>query len=322
MIAALPATPSRHGSTPPGLVVDGHTIVCDGGWLKTARIFDEVWVDTPPLAAPASLVERVRELKLGADLFTFGQALPNVTPGHAYHHDFDNLAVANTTDFTRWWEALPQESRKNVRKAQKRGVTITPVEFSDELVRGIKGLYDEMPVRQGRRFWHFGKDLATVKRENASYVDRSQFIGAFLDGVLIGFLKMVYVGKSARIMQILSMNAHLDKHPTNALLAAAVEACAKRPVDGLIYGQYIYGNKAKSSVTEFKRRNGFHEILLPRYYIPFTLKGRIAIAARAHRGLAGLVPEPLINVALDARTFAYRKFSRRPALVRVAGSSA
>jgi hypothetical protein len=295
----------------PSLVVDDHRIVCEGSWLRTAKIFDEVWLAAPPLISPAALIERVAESDLGADLFTFSQPLPDVTPRHTYHCDFDSLAIAPTTDFKAWWEGLPHESRKNVRKAQKRGVTVGPVEFTDELVAGIKGLYDETPVRQGRRFWHYGKDLATVKRENATYLERSQFVGAMLEGKLIGFLKMVYTGSSARIMQILAMNAHFDKHITNALLASAMELCSQKPVARLIYGQYIYGNKASSSVTEFKRRNGFHEALVPRYYVPLTLKGRVAIASGTHRGLTGLVPEPLINVALKARTFALRSLPSR-----------
>ncbi|MES2693320.1 MAG: hypothetical protein V4773_07590 [Verrucomicrobiota bacterium] len=294
------------------LAIEGRTIVRSGSWLKVARIHDEVWQENP-LTQPAGTVETIRTSGLGADLFTFSQLLPDITPRHAYHTSCDNLAVADTTNFTAWWDALPQESRKNVRKCQKRGVTIKPFTLDDALVRGIKGIYDETPIRQGRRFWHYGKDLATVQRENGSYVDRAQFIGAYLGDELIGFLKMVYVGRGARIMQILSKNAHYDKHPMNALLSAAVELCAQRPVDHLIYGQYVYGNKRNSSVTEFKRRNGFQEILLPRYYIPFTWRGSVAISSGLYRGLNELLPEPLINAALNARNFAYKRFPRAAA---------
>lgn len=307
----LPSLPQP--APAPRLVLDDRLIVCDGGWLKTARIFDEIWLDLPPPASPAALVAQVRDSGLGADLFTFGQMLPDATPRHAYHTDYDSLAVADTTDFQAWWDALPHESRKNVRKARKHGIAVAPVPFDDHLVRGIKALYDETPVRQGRRFTHYGKDLATVRRENASYLERSQFIGAFLGPELVGFLKMVFVGRHARIMQILARNAHYDKHPTNALLATAVELCAQRPVDHLVYGQYVYGNKRGSSVTEFKRRNNFHEVLLPRYYVPFTVKGRAALAGGLHRGLAGLMPEPLLNVALEVRTRACRRLLARSA---------
>lgn len=300
------------GSPAASLQIEGRSILCDGTWLKIARIFDEIWLEHP-IANPAELIETVRTSQLGADVFTFAQRLPDTKPLHSYHLDWENLAVADTSNFERWWTALPQESRKNVRKAEKRGISIMPVEFNDEFVRGIKGIYDETPVRQGRRFWHYGKDLATVKRENASYLERSQFIGAYLAGELIGFLKFVQVDRTARIMQILSMNAHYDKHPMNALLTHTINLCAARGIDHLIYGQYVYGNKRGSSVTEFKRRNGFQEVLLPRYYVPFTWRGRVAVAGRLYRGLSQILPEPLITVALDARNLAYRRFSSRAA---------
>ncbi|MBL9201290.1 MAG: hypothetical protein JNL39_12330, partial [Opitutaceae bacterium] len=63
-----------------------------------------------------------------------------------------------------------------------------------------------------------------------------------------------------------------------------------------------------SSVTEFKRRNGFTEVLVPRYFIPLTLKGRIALATGFHRGVAATLPEQLTNFLLDSRAFVYDKF--------------
>ena len=290
------------------LDVEGRRIVCSPGWLKTASIFDEVWLDLPPVSNPFALVEQTRTHGLGADLFTFAQSLPNETVDYPdLHLEHDNLAVGRTTNFQAWWDALPQESRKNVRKSQKRGVSVRPVEFDTELVTGIKAIYDEAPVRQGRRFWHYGKDLEKVRAENSSYLERSRFIGAFLEGRLIGFLKMVYCGRSARIMQILSRNDQYEKHPTNALLTAAMELCAKQSIDHLIYGQYVYGKKRNSSVTEFKRRNGFKEVLLPRYYIPLTVKGRFALTTGLHRGVAANLPEPVTNFLLDSRAFVYDK---------------
>jgi hypothetical protein len=288
--------------------VEGRRIVCSSGWLRTASIFDEVWLDLPPLSNPFALIELTRGQELGADLFTFAQSLPNEAVDYPdLHLEHDNLAVGCTTSFQAWWDALPQESRKNVRKSQKRGVTVRPVGFDAELVAGIKAIYDEAPIRQGRRFPHYGKDLERVRTENSSYLDRSRFIGAFVGGRLIGFLKMVYCGRSARIMQILSRNDQYEKHPTNALLTAAMELCSQQGIDHLIYGQYVYGKKRNSSVTEFKRRNGFKEVLLPRYYIPLTVKGRVALAAGLHRGLAASLPEPITNFLLDSRAFVYDK---------------
>ena len=299
-------------NSPQSITIGNRTIVRTGRWLKIARIFDEVWLHEPPIENPFAFVEAMQQQGLGADLFTFAQALPATSPRFPeLHAAADNLAVAVTGSFQAWWDALPQESRKNVRKSQRRGVTTRPVAFTDDLVAGIKAIYDEAPIRQGRRFWHYGKDLDTVKKENASYLDRSEFIGAYLGDDLIGFIKIVYAGTTGRIMQILSRNDQYDKHPTNALLAAAIEACAKRGASHLIYGQYVYGNKRNSSVTEFKRRNGFFEVLLPRYYLPLNARGSVALAAGLNRGISAAIPEPITNFLLDSRAFIYEKISFR-----------
>ena len=49
-----------------------------------------------------------------------------------------------------------------------------------------------------------------------------------------------------------------------------------------MYCNYVY-NDPNSSLTEFKRRNGFEKVLLPRYYIPLTLKGKLAQRCQFHR---------------------------------------
>jgi hypothetical protein len=210
----------------PGSLINGQRVHCDGKWLWTARVWDEVWLETQPVEQPELFIASLRKSGLRADLFTFRQRLPDTRPKFAYYTDWDNLAVAPTSDFSAWWEGLPQESRKNVRRAERRGLVVKAIDFDDRLVQGIKEIYDETPIRQGRRFWHYRKDLETVKRENSSYLERSQFIAAFHGDELAGFLKMVYVGPTAQIMQILSKNAHADKRSTNALLAKAVEVCS------------------------------------------------------------------------------------------------
>ncbi len=311
----------------PSLIVNDRKVVCEGKWLKVAKVYDEVWLEGEPVDDPDSFITALKQGSLRADIFSFAQVMPQTEPRYKFHVEWDNYAVAPTSDFKAWWEGLPQESRKNVRRSQRRGAVTSAVDFSDALVRGIKDMYDETPVRQGRRFWHYGKDLETVKRENSTYLDRSQFIAAYHQDELIGFLKMVYVGSTARIMQILSKNRHFDKRPTNALLAMAVEVCNKRSISHLVYGQYIYDNKTDSPVTEFKRRNGFHQVLLPRYYIPLTAKGRAAVAAGLHRGLKSRLPSPVLNWVLGARTSFYERFLSKtktanlPVRTEAAGSS-
>jgi hypothetical protein len=74
----------------------------------------------------------------------------------------------------------------------------------------------------------------------------------------------------------------------------------------LIYGEFVYYDP-DSTLTEFKRRNGFEPVLLPRYYIPLTLRGRIALKLGLHRGLAGNIPKPLFRAFLNIRKSWYRR---------------
>ena len=294
-----------------GLCVSGQQVILSGNWLKTAQIHDEPWAERQCVENPDIFLAALKRSRLGADLFSFAQLFTETTPRFPYPFEWDNLAVARTLDFSAWWQALPQESRKNVRRSEKRGVGVNEIAFNDELFCGIKNVYDETPVRQGRRFWHYGKDLDTIRKENSSYLDRSQFIAAFYNSEIIGFLKMVYVDSSARIMQILAKNIHSDKRPMNALLSKAVEICSQRGVSHLIYGQYIYGNKVHSPMTEFKRRNGFQQVLFPRYYIPLTWKGRLAVEAKVHRGLEHIFPEPMLDALLGIRMKVYERVLAR-----------
>jgi hypothetical protein len=296
------------------LEVAGHRLECVGRWPRVARLSDEVWQE-PPRPEISDLIAAARGSRLRADLVTVAQDITAPEPRHAaFPLTWDSVAVADATDFGSWWEALPQESRKHVRRSRKAGVVVRPAPFDHDLVAGIKRLYDETPVRQGRRFPHHGKELATVRRENSSYLARSHFLGAYLGETLIGFVKLVRVGPAARIMQILAAQAHRDVFPTQALLAAAVELCPKLPVRHLIYGQYIYGRKDRSPMTEFKRRNGFRDIRVPRYHVPLNWRGRLALSTGFHRPSGDRLPEPIVNVFLRLRSLALAVRPPRPAV--------
>lgn len=285
----------------PAVQIDGRKLVVTGGLVKTATIFDEEFVEDNVVYDPHAFIPKLVASGLQADIFSFAEKIYEAEPKHGYAFEWDNAAVACTASFNDWWDKLPQESRKNVRRAAKRGVIVERATLDDRLARGIKEIYDEMPIRQGRRFWHFGKDLETIKRENSSYLDRSQFIGAYYNDELIGFMKFVYVGKTANMMQILSKAAHYDKRPMNALIAKAVEICAEKQLSFLVYSKFTYGNKVQSQIADFKRRNGFVQMNFPRYFLPLTLKGKVAVRLKLHRGLLGTLPVWAIDFLLLIR---------------------
>jgi len=293
----------------PSTDICGRTVVVTGKWIRTAQIKDEDVVEGVTVEDPDLFIIKLKESKLKADVFTFAQRPPEVTPKFDYHSEWDNWAAMPTTSFKDWWENLPQESRKNVRRAAKRGVVVKVTPFDYDLVKGVHRIYNRIPVRDGRPFWHFGKDVETVRRGLATYPDRSEFIGAYWGEELIGFVKMVYVDDVAMLFHLISMDEHYDKRPANALIAKAAEVCEQKGISHLIYTKFIYGNKRRSSLVEFKRRNGFQQVNFPRYYIPLTLRGKLFIWLRLYRGFSGLIPEPILQPLLSLRAWYYKRIS-------------
>jgi hypothetical protein len=293
----------------PSAEICGQTVVVTGKWIRIAEVKDEAVVQGVIVEDPNSFINKLKESKLQADVFTFAQRPPEVTPRYDYHWEWDNWAAIPTACFKDWWENLPQVSRKNVRRSARRGVVVRVISFDDNLVRGVHRIYNSIQVRDGRLFWHYGEDIDTVRRGLATYLDRSEFIGAYWGEELIGFLKMVYVDHMATIFHIISMDEHYDKRPQNALIAKAAEVCEQKGVSQLIYGKFIYGNKRRSSLVEFKRRNGFQQVNLPRYYIPLTLMGDLFVRLRLYKDFSGLVPEPVLHVLLNCRAWYYKTVS-------------
>jgi hypothetical protein len=283
--------------------VGNFTIVVSGRLIRIATVKDEPW-QRDCVSDPATIISALRTTpKPTADIFVFSQRLPDTARRFEFHCEYDNVAAIPISTYDHWRASQIKPSARNkLRKAEKNGVTTRVVDFDDALVHGITAIYNESPVRQGKKFWHYGKDFDTVKRENGTYSERSEFIGAFLKNELIGFVKMVYVGCYAEVMQILSMIAHREKAPTNALIAKAVEVCCEKSLSHFVYSNFAYGKKGDDSLSEFKRANGFLKIDIPKYFIPLTVKGRIALALRLHRGPTSLLPRWLVVALISLRT--------------------
>ena len=68
-------------------------------------------------------------------------------------------------------------TRNLVRKAEKKGVEVRIARYDDDFVRGMTQIFNEAPVRQGRLYWHYGKDFETVKRQFSRYLFREDLLG-------------------------------------------------------------------------------------------------------------------------------------------------
>lgn len=274
--------------------IGGTKIQVRGSIVRIARLDGEKFLFADD---PEAIIRSLRKQSSRVDLFTFIQKVSDTNPKYGYMREWDNLAVLPISTFDKWWnEQIGFKARNKAKQAEKKGVVIREAPFDDELVHGIWQIYNETPIRQGRKFAHFGKDLDTVRSEEATYLDRSIFLGAYLDGRLIGFIKLLwdYDGSQAGLLNIVSLIEHRDKAPTNALVAHAVRICADRNTPYLVYSNFAYGKRTRDSLSDFKERNAFQRVNLPRYYVPLTAVGSMALKLGLHKRISEHVPEWMI----------------------------
>lgn len=285
----------------PAFPLDNVVIIVNGAALKVAEVFDEYWLPADSLPEPKRVIECLQGVEPKPDLFTFAQRVPDAESKYDFHTEWDNVAVIPVSSHDKWLrEQVSAATRRNIRTSEKRGVVVKAVEFDDSYVNGIMSIFNESPIRHGRRYRHYGKDFQSVQAENATYRERSTFLGAYLQDTLVGYMKIVWDTRSAAIMQILSKMEFLDRRPNNALLSEAVRLCAQRGVPYLLYERFVYGNKGEDSLTKFKESNGFIRMDLPRYYVPLSLKGRLSLKLRLHRGKQWL-PQGFRTKLIDLR---------------------
>jgi hypothetical protein len=305
--------------TVPACQVGERDIVVKGRGFRVARIHDELWLQSE-LDDPEACLTALRSDAAGLrpDVFTFAQRLPATTPKFDYPFEMESIAAVRLPGYDEWWDGLPQESRKNTRRAAKRGVVVSIKPLDDGLIRAIVALNNDSPMtmRQGSSFYHYGKSYDQVKRDQSTHLDRSEFICAHVGDELVGFLKIVYCDHLGTILQLITKPTHQDKRPANALIAKAVERCNERRLSFIVYGQYRYGNQPRTSLMEFKDRNGFKEILVPRYYIPLTTRGRLGMMLKLHRGRVGVFPEGVISAGRWVRAEWHRLKARQAGVVQ------
>lgn len=293
--------------------VCGTQLQVRGSLVKIARVDGEKFLFAEN---PDATVDSLRNSTHRVDIFTFIQKVSETSPKYSYPMEWDNLAVLPISTFDHWWNhQIGFKARNKAKQAEKKGAVIREVPFSESLVRGIWEIYNETPIRGGRKFPHFGKDLATVYREEATYLDDSLFIGAFLGDRLIGFIKLIYSaeGSQAGLLNIVSLIEHRDKAPTNALVAHAVKVCADRKVPFLVYSNFAYGKRTRDSLSDFKERNAFRRVNLPRYYVPLTPIGHVALRLGIHKRISEQIPEWMIVRLRHLRKICYgRLFQSAP----------
>jgi hypothetical protein len=281
--------------------IDGKKLWIQGKLVRIAKLEEEWYEDVDN---PEALIDAIHDSGCGADVLSFWQRLPDVERKHDYCAEYDSIAAIPIKDYAFWWKnQIDAKTRNMVRRAEKKGVVVRKSEFDDKFVQGMVSIFNETPVRQGKRFWHYGKDFETVKREFSRFLFREEIFGAYVGDELIGFIFIIWAGRFAALGQIISKIAHRDKAPNNALIAKAVQRCSEKGILYLAYAKWVEG-----SLGEFKRSNGFEKVDLPRYFVPLTWKGRIFVSLRLYRG-ANLLPQRVVRFLKNIRKRFNRLFS-------------
>jgi hypothetical protein len=248
---------------------------------------DQEWYED--VNVPENVIAALADSEFKPDIFTFWQRLPETEPKHEYYMEWESLAVLPIRSYDHWWnKQIKPATRNMVRKSQKAGVEVREATFDDEFVRGMVDIFNEAPVRQGFRFWHYGKDFETIKREFSQFLFREDLIGAYFQDELIGFAMLANAGLYGVVGQFIGKLKHRDKATNNALMAKMVELCEKRQLPYLVYTTW-----RDTSLVDFKRHSGFQEVKVPRYFVPLTAKGKLALKLGFHRGLKGNLPDAI-----------------------------
>jgi hypothetical protein len=279
--------------------IGGQTFVISRGPLTVVNLEDEWYAD---LTDPQAVVSALKDNgEFQPDLLTFWQRVPDIDPKYSFHLEWEEIAVLPISSYENWWRnQIKSRVRNQIRKAEKEGLLVKEVPYDDEFVEGMTAIFNEAPIRQGRRFWHFGKDFATVKTQFSRFLFRERMIGAYCNGEMIGFMMLANAGRYGFTGQIISSIKHRDKSPNNALIAKAVEVCEAQKLGYLIYVFWT-----EDSLGEFKRRCGFERTRVPRYFVPLSWKGELALKCGAHRGWRAMLPTGLKHSLKRVRVLWY-----------------
>lgn len=281
----------------------GQAYSIERGPLTIVRLEDEWYED---VRDPEAVIAGLREQsEFRADILTFWQRLPDLEPRYPYYREWDEIAVV-PANYDRWWNHLIKSRvRSLVRKSEKEGVVVKETAYDDDFVRGMTAIFNEAPIRQGRRFWHYGKDFETVKRQFSRFISRERMIAAYYRDEMIGLIMLGNAGRFGITGQIISSLKHRDKATNNALIAKAVEVCEKA---GLEYLVYLFWSE--DSLSEFKRRCGFERTPVPRYYVPLTTRGKFGLRIGAHKNWKAMLPAGVKSSLKQLRTSWYESRER------------
>lgn len=280
------------------VAINGQTFLISGSVIKTAELKDPWQEDVHD---PENVKFQFKRSRKRVDLFKFWQRLPETEPRFPYYHEWSFPAAIPISTHEHWFRKQVKKSVRNkINNAGRHGLEVREEQLSDDLVRRIMEIYNDSPIRRGKRFWHYGKDFETVKRELSDNPVPSTFITAYVDDELIGFIKLFFYDRYAKTTLILDKQSRRDIGCMNSMISKVVQICATRGIPYFVYSYWRRGNHGK-----FQESNGFTKFQVPSYYVPVSKTGRLALSLQLHRGMEGWIPENMMINLLELRAKFY-----------------
>src|SRR5690348_3852786 len=117
----------------------GTVITIDDSLLRIARTRHEMF---DVVAAPNAIVEELRRGRL-ADLFTFTQLLPDITPLYEFPMEWQAISALPIKSYEHWHtHQIRTNVRKEIKKAGRRGVEIRVATFDAPFIEGITRIFN------------------------------------------------------------------------------------------------------------------------------------------------------------------------------------
>lgn len=272
-------------------VIEGKELSIKGRLVRTARLRHE-WCDflNEPAVAAAELKSNHQ-----ADLFTFVTEIGD-TRSYPFRHESAKMAVLPVKSYDDWWQVIGKKKRNQIRKAQKNGVELRIVPLDKYFARAVETLYNECPVRQGRKFYHYGQSAADIEQELSSFIGRSLLVGAYVHDRMVGFMKLFRGERALRIVHILALLCERDKCVMDALIGKAVELSVE-----LHYGFLHYGSWTDSGIGAFRTKHGFECMEVPRYFAPLNWRGQLILSLNLHRSIRDQLPKKVVEALVALR---------------------
>lgn len=258
-------------------------ISVSGKCIRIAKLRHE-WCDF--LDDPEAFIHALRSGSRTAALFTFVPEIEDRNDALPFHKEITSIAVLPVSTFEKWWDEIGFKTRNKARKAEKSGVVLRIVQLDDAFAQGVESIYNETKVKQGRKFYHYGKKAAEIKAELSSFSDRSTLVGAYFKDELVGFMKLFEGRNVLRTVHIIAAMKHREKCVMDALIAKGVELCSQRGIHHLQYGSWTDGG-----VGVFREKHGFQRMDVPRYFVPLSMMGRIILMLNLHRPMRERLPK-------------------------------